>query len=248
MSVGDIFQADYALPVLAGVLLTFLYPTSKHIKAPGVKRGYRVLLLVTFVFGVVGAKLVALMGDRLWPVHELDDGWHTVVFGSGRSIVGGLLFGHVASEVTRPLIGYTALPNDRLAVAVCFSVALGRVGCALAGCCRGVPWDGPLALTYSDGVPRFPVPLVELVFHAVAACAFIVMERKRLLRGRLFSVYLVAYGVFRFATEPLRATPKPLDGFSVYQAFCVLLVVVGVAGILRRTLSPVWRARLGSAP
>ncbi|HEY4223530.1 MAG TPA: prolipoprotein diacylglyceryl transferase family protein [Myxococcota bacterium] len=248
MALSDLLVPDYALPVIAGILLAVLYPTSKQVRAPEVKRGYRTLLVVTFVFGVLGAKLVALMGDRLWPAVALEDGWRTVVFGSGRSIVGGVLFGHVASEIARPLIGYTAAPNDRLAVAVCFSVALGRVGCALAGCCRGVPWDGPFALTYDDAIPRFPTPLLELVFHVLLACVFLWMERKRILFGRLFSLYLVVYGVFRFATEPLRVTPKPLVGFSVYQLFCVALVVVGVVGLLVRTYSSTWRTRLTEVP
>jgi prolipoprotein diacylglyceryltransferase len=237
---------EYTLPVVGGIALTLLYPTSKPVQDPAVRRGYRTLLVVTFVFGILGAKLVVLMGDKLWPAHDLDDGWRTILFGSGRSIVGGLLFGHVASEIARHFIGYTAPPNDRLAAAVCFSVALGRVGCALAGCCRGVPWDGPLALTYDDGVARFPIPLLELVFNLALGVVFVALERRRILYGRLFSTYLVVYGVFRFFTEPLRVTPKALFGFSVYQAFCVALVVVGCAGVAVRSLSQTWKARLST--
>ena len=233
---------DYALPVIVGILITAFYPAAAHVRAPENKRGYRTLLAVTIFFGIAGAKLVALMGDRLWPVVPLEHGWQTVVE-SGRSIVGGLLFGHLASEIARPIIGYTAAPNDRLAVAVCISIAVGRVGCTLAGCCLGVPWDGPLALTYD--VPRFPATLLELAFHLALAAMFFVLERKRVLFGRLFSLYLVIYGVFRFATEPMRATPKALwMGLSVYQAFALALILVGAVGLWWRSTSPTWRARL----
>lgn len=239
---------EYALPVVAGIVVTLLYPAAPHVRAPENKRGYRALLIVTIVCGIAGAKLVALMGDRMWPMVPLEDGWSTVV-NSGRSIVGGLLFGHLASEIARPLIGYTAPPNDRLAVSVCIGVAVGRVGCTMAGCCLGIPWDGPLALAFThDGVARFPASLVDLAFQLVAAVVFFALERKRVLFGRLFSTYLIAYGVFRFAVEPWRATPKELaGGLSVYQAFAVALVVVGTAGLVWRTWSPTWRTRLGLA-
>lgn len=235
----DAFLPSYALPVVVGILVTALYPAAPHVRSPENKGGYRALLIVTLVFAIVGAKLVALMGDRLWPVVPLEHGWRTVVE-SGRSIVGGLLFGHLASELARPLLGYTAAPNDRLAVAVCVGVAVGRFGCWLSGCCLGVPFEGALAVG-----GRFPSTLLELGFHLVLAVVFFTLERRRVLFGRLFSLYLVVYGVFRFASEPLRATPKALwGGLSVYQAFAVVLVVVGAAGLWWRSTSETWRARL----
>jgi phosphatidylglycerol---prolipoprotein diacylglyceryl transferase len=242
--VNAAFIPEYALPVVIGIAITLLYPAAPHVRRPENQRGYRALLFVTIVCGVAGAKLVALMGDRLWPMEPLADGWHTVL-SSGRSIVGGLLFGHIASELLRPLIGYTAPPNDRIAVALCISVAVGRLGCSMAGCCLGVPYDGALALT-TEGVARFPTAPLELVFHLGLAGALFVMERRRVLFGRLFSLYLVIYGVFRFATEPLRATPKPLWDLSVYQGFAILLVLVGALGLWWRSTSPVWRARLAA--
>ena len=238
------FVPTYGLPVLLGIALLLFYPAPPHVKRPEHARGYRAILVVTIVCAVAGAKLAALMGDKLWPAVPLEDGWRTVVL-SGRSIVGGVLFGHVGSELARPLLGYTAPPNDRIAVALCASVAVGRVGCALSGCCLGVPYEGPLALT-TDGVARFPSAPVELVFHVAFGAALFVLERRRALFGRLFSLYLVVYGAFRFATEPLRVTPKALWGLSVYQWLALACVLVGALGLWWRSTSPVWRARLAA--
>ncbi len=243
---GDVtFLPEYALPVLVGIAITLLYPAAPHVRRPENVRGYRALVLVTFGGALVGAKLVALMGDRLWPWQPLPGGWHTVI-ASGRSLVGGVLFGHLASELTRPLIGYTAPPNDRLAVALCVGVAAGRVGCTSAGCCLGVPGDFPFALV-TDGVARFPAAPLELVFHLLLAAVLFLLERRRVLFGRLFSLYLVVYGVFRFVTEFWRVTPKVGAGCSVYQAFAVVLVVVGALGLWWRSTKPGWRARLQAA-
>jgi prolipoprotein diacylglyceryltransferase len=163
-----------------------------------------------------------LMGDLGWPVTPLAGGWYEVLH-SGRSITGGLLGGFLAAEAAKPLVGYNAPPNDAFAAKLPFSIALGRIGCLFGGCCRGIPQAGPLSITYSDGVPRFPAQLAELVFQLAIGVTFVWMVRRRVLAGRVFALYLIVYGLFRFVTEPLRETPKPLAGLSVYQALAVSL-------------------------
>jgi hypothetical protein len=115
----------------------------------------------------------------------------------------------------------------------------------LAGCCLGIPYSGPGAIDDFAGLALFPAPILEMVFFAILALLLLRLETKRVLHGRLFSLLLIVYGVFRFASEPLRDTPKALPlGGSVYQAWALALVAVGVAGLLWRTLTPTWRARL----
>jgi phosphatidylglycerol---prolipoprotein diacylglyceryl transferase len=125
-------------------------------------------------------------------------------------------------------------PNDWFACKLLLSIAIGRLGCMLAGCCRGLPTNATLSLSYSDGVPRVPIAPMELLFHAGLFALFLHLRRHVELRGKLFALYLVVYGVFRFATEPLRETPKPLSGFSVYQLLALALIGAGAWSLLRR--------------
>jgi len=54
----------------------------------------------------------------------------------------------------------------------------------------------------------------------------------------LFAFYLVVYGIFRFFTEIIRATPKDFGGYSAYQFFALVMILLGAAFFLKRTVSP----------
>jgi phosphatidylglycerol:prolipoprotein diacylglycerol transferase len=181
---------------------------------------------------ILGAKLAVLMGDGLWPLHPFP-GW-TQLLTSGRSIVGALLFGFLTAEAFKPILGYTLPPNDRFAMGLPISIATGRIGCWLSGCCLGIEMDGPLALRGVDGVPRFPAPLVEFVFHIVTAVCLIVLWRKKKMAGRLFALFLVVYGLFRFGSEFWRVTPKAFWGLSAYQWLSIWMVVAGAIALYVR--------------
>src|SRR5262249_4029913 len=160
-----------------------------------------------------GGKLGVLAGDPGWPMHHMS--W-TEMLWAGRSITGALVGGFLAAELAKPLFRYTLPPNDVFAAKLPFSVAVGRVGCVLAGCCRGLPHEGLVSLRSADGVAGWAVQLWEVAFPLACGVAAVLCVRARWLEGRVFAAYLVAYGVYRAATEVLRDTPKPLGPFSVY--------------------------------
>ncbi|HEX8253042.1 MAG TPA: prolipoprotein diacylglyceryl transferase family protein [Thermoanaerobaculia bacterium] len=223
----------YALPVLLALIVILAFPVTRGMRDAAARRKYWQLQLVTLLGAVGGAKLVVLMGDHLWPVVPLHD-W-TVILTSGRSIVGGLIFGFLAAEAAKPLLEYLMPPNDRFATVLPFSFAIGRIGCFLQGCCRGIAHDGLLSVTYGDGIARHPVQLFEAAFNVAIGIVFIVLLRRGALRHRLFATYLIAYGGYRFATEFIRATPHPLGGYSVYQVFAIVMVLLGVVSFVLRT-------------
>lgn len=228
------FQWVYPAMVLAGLALLLLVPTTQSIPAPA-RPKYAVLQLLTLAGALVGAKLAMLMGDLGWPWTPLAGGWREVVF-SGRSITGGLLGGFLFAEIGKPLLHYDLPPNDRFAAKLPFSIALGRVGCVLGGCCRGVPWDGPIAIRYADGIARVPASLIELVFQLAVGVALVAIVRAKKIPGGVFALYMVLYGIFRFVLEPLRATPKPWAGYSVYQVLALAMIAAGVASLYARVL------------
>jgi prolipoprotein diacylglyceryltransferase len=220
------FQWVYSATALTGLLLALFLPPSRRLVAPGARRSYVVLQVLTLLGAVVGAKLAFLAGDLGWPLASI--GWDDVLF-SGRSITGGLLGGFLAAEAGKIALRYRELPNDWFATKLPLSVAVGRVGCVLAGCCRGKAGDYPLAFVYSDGVARFPAQLCELVFQIAAFAAASVAFRRGALRGRVFAAYMIAYGAFRFFVEAMRDTRKLPVGVSVYQIASVALVACGLA-------------------
>ena len=233
MTLTPDIHESYAALMIASVVLLLCVPTTAHFTRPGDRGRYYTMQAITALGAVIGAKLGVVVGDALWPLRPFDD-W-SALLASGRSIAGALLVGFLAVEAAKPLLEYDIPPNDRFAVALPFSIAIGRIGCLVAGCCRGAPHDGPLSIAYDDGILRHPAQVYEALFQLLAGWALLRMWRRKVLFGRLFALYLVAYGVFRFATEFIRDTAKPFAGLSAYQWMAIAMVVAGAAALYLRT-------------
>ncbi len=158
----SLFQPGYLLFVGTGAVIALAFPVTRHISKQRLRRQYYFLQAITLLGAVFGAKLSVLVGDYHWPWTAVSD-WQTILW-SGRSITGALIFGFLFAEIAKPLIGYTMPPNDRFAAVLPFTVAIGRIGCLMAGCCRGLPYDGWCALRGTDGIPRYPTQPLEIAF------------------------------------------------------------------------------------
>jgi prolipoprotein diacylglyceryltransferase len=230
----------YSLVVGASLLFLFLFPTG-NARLPVKERArYWLLQTITLLFAILGAKASMLWADGV----EVER-WQQLAF-SGRSITGGLLGGFLAAEASKPLLGYVLPPNDRFAAKLPFSIALGRVGCLFGGCCRGLPHDGLLSIRYDDGVARWPTQLIELVFQLGVGLVFVVAVRRGAWQARVFNVYLVVYGAFRFLIEYLRETPKLAGSLSRYQLLSLAMLLVGAGVLTYRTRAGAERAGVGA--
>lgn len=123
---------------------------------------------------------------------------------------------------------------DVLAVALCWFLAFGRLGCTAVGCCHGVPSRVGIAYGPEHGLPPrltgrrlLPVPLLEalgLVLIGMIGLALVGGTP-----GRATVWFLVAYASLRFGTEALRGGARPsLLGVSLPRAMCVLQAGAGV--------------------
>ncbi|HET7843607.1 MAG TPA: prolipoprotein diacylglyceryl transferase family protein, partial [Xanthomonadales bacterium] len=124
-------QLGYAGMIVLGLMALGASRVTKDLRAPGERRQYYTIQVVTIVCALVGAKLGVLMGDAHWPIEPFHD-W-ALLAGTGRSIAGALLFGFIGAELAKPLMRYRLPPNDRFATVLPFSIAIGRIGCLLAG-------------------------------------------------------------------------------------------------------------------
>ncbi|HWZ89856.1 MAG TPA: prolipoprotein diacylglyceryl transferase family protein [Polyangiaceae bacterium] len=228
---GWVYQTTAGIALLVALLL----PSARSTVPPQLRRRYVALQVITLLGAITGAKLAMLACDLGWPGNSVD--LDHALF-SGKSLVGGLLGGFLSAELAKPFFAWREPPNDWFACKLMISIAIGRLGCILCGCCRGLPTTSRFAIVYSDGVPRLPVTTLEATFHALLFVGFWRWQRQKQLRGRLFGLYLVLYGVFRAATEPLRETPKLVAGYSGYQLLAVFLVAAGVWSLLRQVPEP----------
>ncbi len=155
--------------------------------------------------------------------------------GGGITFIGGLIGGIVSF-----LLGYAIFRKkfkarlvDMVSIAPCcilIAHAFGRVGCFFAGCCYGKPTDSFLGIQFPGLSHKVhATQLYEAIFlFALFAICFLLYWKKNFKHN--LSVYLIAYGIFRFAIEFLRGDDRgELLGFmSPSQFWSVLMVVAGV--------------------
>ncbi len=102
-----------------------------------------------------------------------------------------------------------------------FTLMCSRFNCLRGGCCRG--------LLIGETSYRWPTRECEIIFYLV----LLVLNTRRLKRGqtngRLYPVYMISYGVFRFVVEGFRE----YRGASYFHiAHVWSLVAIGCGGIV----------------
>jgi prolipoprotein diacylglyceryltransferase len=145
---------------------------------------------------------------------------------SAKTIVGGLLGGLLGVEATKALLGERARTGDLYVYPLILAIAVGRIGCFLAGvsdATAGTTSALPWAIDQGDGVLRHPTALYEILVLGALALALRTVERRRTLApGALFALFLSGYLAWRLAAEFLKPVEPLALGLSAIQWACVL--------------------------
>lgn len=167
----------------------------------------------------------ALIGGRLLSVLS-----NCISGGSGSFYVfyGGLLGAMAGLRLCARLCRVScAEEEDALFSYLPLGQAIGRIGCYFNGCCYGRPWEGFPGVRYPvDGqwITVFPTWFAEAAFCFLL---FLFLRKVRIRTLSRASLYLLAYGVWRFIIEFFRGDPErgQLFGLSVSQIISVILVL-----------------------
>ncbi len=211
----------YMLCALAGILfsLFFSYFLAKN-------RGYNevtifLTLLVAGACSLIGSHLLygitnlPILVDVIKNIDKIDSLDAAIkaiasVFG-GAVYYGGLITGilggwlYLRHEEKGDRTPYV----DMGAIAIPLFHGFGRIGCFLGGCCYGI--ESACGFTYhynpieaANGVPRFPVQLVESALNFALFFLLYMLFRKGRAKGKLLYLYLLIYPIYRFILEYFR--------------------------------------------
>jgi phosphatidylglycerol:prolipoprotein diacylglycerol transferase len=224
----DMTISPYTWLLLAGVVISFFFW----------KRRARQDKRLVFIYGAAlvgaffGAKIVYLFAEG-WLHFGAPDMW--LQLAAGKSILGALLGGYVFVELAKHHLGYERATGDDFALIAPISIGLGRVGCLIHGCCLGAACSpGWYTIKDVEGVSRWPAPVAELGFNVVVFALFLFLRRRKILPGQHFHLYLIGYGLFRFAHEFIRATPRLLGSLSGYHFAALAVAIFGMVCFARR--------------
>ncbi|GHV54426.1 prolipoprotein diacylglyceryl transferase [Synergistales bacterium] len=121
-----------------------------------------------------------------------------------------------------------------------FMLFVGRWGCFLNGCCRGLPTDSFYGISFPDNpsVRVFPSQLSESFAAFIIFVSLLIIEKK-LRRSPedaakaafLWPLFLISYGLYRFVFDFFRAGDRIL-GLRVGQHTGLLAVLVGAVWLV----------------
>lgn len=165
--------------------------------------------LWVFVGAIAGAALGAKLLDLAQFAAHVELGTLRS-WGSGKTVVGGLLGGWIGVEIAKRRVGIRGSTGDLMVLPLGLGIALGRVGCLFAGPADHT-WGLPVAGGWDagDGLPRHPAPLYEALFVLPLAAA---LHRRTLPDGHRFRWFMAAYLLFRLGIDFLKPPFGPDPG------------------------------------
>lgn len=182
-------------------------------------------ILVGLVLGAaIGSKLAYWLEHPGFAFANFPNLAHLV---GGKSIVGGLLGGLIGVESAKRLVAVRQSTGDALVWPLAFGMAIGRIGCFVAGltdATYGLPSTVPWAVDFGDGIPRHPTQLYEIAWLIVSAGLISVAgTRWRMAPGDRFKLFLSGYLLWRLLIDALKPIPEVYwPGLSGIQWLCVL--------------------------
>ncbi len=163
------------------------------------------------------------------------------IIGGGFVFYGGLILAIIFVLLGAKINKINAMDYlNKYAFAIALAHGFGRIGCYMAGCCYGIPYDGPLSVVYPEesliapsGIPMFPVQLVEAgCLFVIAIILFILYWKNK--TDFVLPIYFILYGIVRFVLEFYRYDEYRGKYLWLYtsQWISIVLVVVGVVMII----------------
>jgi phosphatidylglycerol:prolipoprotein diacylglycerol transferase len=170
---------------------------------------------------------------------------------------GGLTYygGFVAASITAwYLLRTDRFPfwkaADMAGMVVPIGLGFGRLGCLLAGCCFGKPWESSWAVhfpanspaseaealakllpsAHAESLPVHPTQLYEsAASFGIAAFLILYLHGRKRYDGQIFIAFVIAYAAVRFLLEFVRADDRGgVFGLSTSQLVGLVLIGAGV--------------------
>jgi phosphatidylglycerol:prolipoprotein diacylglycerol transferase len=251
ISLGPVAIRWYGLMYLIAFVAFFLLGRARIRRAsPSVPPGFGVRDLEDLLFwGAVGVVLGGRLGYVLFykPAHYLAHPLEILaVWQGGMSFHGGLVGVLVAIALFGRRRGWRFLQmGDFIAPLIPIGLAAGRLGNFINGELWGRPSTVPWAMVFpqADSLPRHPSQLYQFAGEGLLLFAFlwIYSSRPRPL-GAISGMFLIGYGVLRFAAEFARQPDAFLGlvgfGLSMGQLLCIPMVAAGVWLLLASRRAP----------
>ena len=251
-SMGAAGIYPYGLCLGLGIILCFLFLLFSMWKKKFNEAASDTILIIGVFATAFGFLVAALFQATYNYIADPSAGFHL----SGITFIGGLIGGVAGFLGVYFLYMYVIRPRTKIKfltkpmnatltdalpfipIGICIAHSLGRLGCFFAGCCYGKATDAwyGIACAAPHGhtltIPVIPTQLFEMAFLAVLAGVMAFLYFKYRFKYN-FSVYLIAYGIWRFLIEYARddARGELIGAVTPSQFWSIWMVILGIGYI-----------------
>lgn len=148
--------------------------------------------------------------------------------------IGGILGAFIGIRVTKTKPLYV---EDILVPYIPIGHAIGRIGCFLAGCCRGIEYEGIFSVKYKFSLfgeftkGYFPTQLLEAMLNVFIFISLLKYRKRKRKTCDLLFAYILEYSLVRFFIEYLRGDSIRGIYLKLSTSQWISIVLVFVAGL-----------------
>lgn len=107
--------------------------------------------------------------------------------------------------------------------------AIGKVGCAVVGCCHGFPCDWGVYSPVANA-RVFPLQLLEVTFCVIMAtcCVLIAKHKQYHANGYVYGLAMTIFGIERYFIQFLTTDYQFAIGFNMQSVYAIIMTLLGL--------------------
>lgn len=235
IEIGNFRLPTYGLMIIIGVAIANLIAIKLIKKYKLDHLDFIILESYTFLGAILGAKLLYFIVsfDEIDFSRIFEWSYLKLLLQGGFVFYGGLIGGIFTAFLAGKIHKINTITYMKTVICLIPIIhAFGRIGCFLAGCCYGKPYDGVFAVVFPEkslappGIPLFPVQLFEAICLLLIGFTILILQLKFNF-SKTVELYLILYGILRFILEYLRYDEARghLLFFSTSQWISIILIL-----------------------
>lgn len=229
-----------ATGVILGNIIIYFYLKRKKMEY----NDFIILEAYGGIGAIVGSKLLYLI------ISFRDIKWQNInslakfnsLMSSGFVFYGGLILGVALVLIFGKVHKIDSIKYLRECIFIIpFVHAFGRIGCFMAGCCYGVPYNGKIGVIFPkdsfalSGIKLLPIQLIEAICLIIISAVIFYLHNKKHIESTI-EIYLILYSITRFIIEFYRydSIRGKLFLFSTSQWISLVIFLFSLIYLIRR--------------
>ena len=214
MVINKINVPIYGILIISSILIGTFY-IALNLKKEGIKKEYILYYsILVIVFSLIGS--ISL--SRIVNADSLN------------SYMGAI------SVIACSLIFNKIVPNKNIylkysIISLPLIYSIGKIGCFLVGCCYGIPYNGILSVTYTDGlnISLFPIQALEVIIFFIL---FILLNKLKK-NKHIIELTLIICALSKFLLDFLRYD-HVTKIITTNQIISIVVIVIGIFLIIKK--------------